>query len=376
MNHVERMKAMFEGGKFDRLVRRPFGYFPQTMARWRKEGMPAEAAQGGAKFDEFFGYDPGVFLWQEVDLGWCEAPLAPRYEEKVLRVEDGHEIVQDFIGREKAYPIGQREQVMPTFLKHAVANRRDWEEEVKPRLDADTPERWKDFAKESSWRREKVEQGGGLRTANIIGGYMYLRSLVGPVDLLYKFYDDPELIEDMMKQWRDFMMKSLVRCREAGAPFYRLFLAEDISYKTGPLISPEMMRRFLMPYYRELHEELQSRQREKLHFEIDTDGDCRSALEVYEEIGVDAMSPFEVAAGCDVVEIGKQHPKLTMSGGIDKRVLAQGPKAIDKMMEHIMPAMVKRGRYMPTCDHAVPEDVSLESYLHYRKRAMEMDGAR
>jgi uroporphyrinogen decarboxylase len=136
-----------------------------------------------------------------------------------------------------------------------------------------------------------------------------------------------------------------------------------------------MMREFLIPYYRELHQELQSRQSEKLHFEVDTDGDCRSVIDIYLEAGVDGMSPFEVAAGCDVAEIGRRYPKLFMSGGIDKRVLAKGPKAIDEMMEHIMPPMVKRGRYIPTCDHSLPDDVPLANYLHYRKRAMDMDAS-
>ena len=374
MKDVERLRAMYEGGKFDHLFRKSFGYFPQTMERWKREGMPEDAAPGGPRFNEYFGYDELPWVDQGVDLGGCEAPLCPRYEEKVLREEDGHEIVQDFIGRVMAYPKGQREQVMPTFLKHAVASRKDWEEEIKPRLNPDTLERWTKFDEKAKHARESVARGEKLRFAKAIGGYMYLRSLVGPVDLLYLFYDHPDLVEDMMKHWRDFMVKCLVRSQQAGGPFFRLFLYEDICYKTGPLISPEMMKRFLMPYYRELYQELQSRQREKLHFEVDTDGDCRSVMDLYIETGVDGMSPFEVAAGCDVVEIGKKYPKLFMSGGIDKRALAKGPRAIDAMMERIMPTMVKRGLYVPTVDHTVPDDVSLANYLHWRKRMLEMDG--
>ncbi|HUU42633.1 MAG TPA: hypothetical protein VMX57_02580, partial [Planctomycetota bacterium] len=148
MTHVERMRAMFEGGRFDRIPRLSFGFFPQTFARWQREGLPADVVKDGKtgpKFREHFNFDPGVWLGQGVDLGWCEAPVVPQWEEKILRVEDGHEIVQDFIGRHKAYPIGQRQQVMPTYLKHAVASRADWEEDVKPRLDLDTPSRWTDF---------------------------------------------------------------------------------------------------------------------------------------------------------------------------------------------------------------------------------------
>jgi len=85
------------------------------------------------------------------------------------------------------------------------------------------------------------------------------------------------------------------------------------------------------------------------------------------------MSPFEVASGCDVVEAGRRWPDLHIRGGIDKRVLAAGPQAIDKVLCRILPTMVKRGRYIPCCDHAVPDDVSLANYLHFRRRVCESD---
>ena len=62
-----------------------------------------------------------------------------------------------------------------------------------------------------------------------------------------------------------------------------------------------------------------------------------------------------------------------MSGGIDKRVLALGPEAIDEHLKRILPPMVRRGGYIPTCDHGVPDNVSYANYLHYRKRMLEWD---
>jgi hypothetical protein len=373
MDPVLRLRRMFEGGPVDHIVRRPFGYFPQTWDRWRREGLPPEAAEYGPKFNEFFGFDPDVWMGQCLDLGWCEAPVVPRYEEKVLRVEGRHEVVQDWVGRVKVYPAGQREQVMPTYLKHAVASRDDWERQVRPRLDPATPERWKDYEKNAARSRERLVRGEALHSAGVIGGYMYMRSLVGPTELLLLFYDDPDLVHSMMRTWRDIMVPCLKRVQRDVGPYFRLFLAEDICYKSGPLISPDMMRRFLMPYYRELYEELRAGQKETLHFEIDTDGNCLPVVDVYREIGVDAMSPWEVASGCDVVEAGGRWPDLHIRGGIDKRILAAGPDAIDRMLERILPPMVRRGRYVPCCDHAVPDDVSLANYLHFRRRAQELD---
>ena len=102
-------------------------------------------------------------------------------------------------------------------------------------------------------------------------------------------------------------------------------------------------------------------------------GRAEPAVPLYLEVGMHAMGPWEVASGCDVVRIGRQWPGLIMSGGIDKRVLAQDKGAIDRHLECIIPAMVERGGYIPTCDHGVPDDVSLENYLYYRERLCELD---
>jgi uroporphyrinogen-III decarboxylase len=61
-----------------------------------------------------------------------------------------------------------------------------------------------------------------------------------------------------------------------------------------------------------------------------------------------------------------------MFGGIDKRVLAGSKEGIEKELLRILPVMRERGGYIPTCDHGVPEEVSYENYLYYRKRCVEL----
>jgi uroporphyrinogen decarboxylase len=139
-----------------------------------------------------------------------------------------------------------------------------------------------------------------------------------------------------------------------------------------------MMREFLLPYYQQLIANVKARQIDlarHLYVQVDTDGYAVPVLPLYKEsIGMDAMSPFEVAAGCDVVEIGRQYPDLAIFGGIDKRVLAQGRAAIDAHLERILPVMRARGGYIPTCDHGVPAEVPYKDYLYYRKRCVELGG--
>jgi uroporphyrinogen decarboxylase len=215
---------------------------------------------------------------------------------------------------------------------------------------------------------------GLMVTQQLIGGYMYLRTLMGPERLLYSFYDDPALIRDCMEAWF-ILSDAVIAEHQKHVTLDEIFLAEDICYKGGSLISPDMMREFLFPYYQQLLANTKNRQIDKsrhLYIQIDTDGDARPVIPLYQEIGMDYMSPFEVASNCDVVEIRKKYPQLLMRGGIDKRILAKDNDAIDRELERIIPFMKARGGYIPTCDHGVPEEVSFENYMHYRKRMLEL----
>ncbi len=335
---------------------------------WYDQGLDKEA-----DLDKLFMFDPPGFhaLGQ---LGWCEAAFEPQFEEKWIADRGDHEVVQDAAGRFVLFFKGRRQGFMPEYLEHPVRDMKTWQEDVRWRLDPKSPERYSDLDERMNEAREAAGQGLMIQQ-NLIGGYMYLRSLVGPEQIMYAFYDMPELMHDCMRVWLE-LSDAVIAKHQEYVTIDEIYLAEDICYNHGILVSPDMMKEFLLPYYQQLITNLKNRQldkKRKLYVQIDTDGWAVPSIDVYREaIGMDVMSPFEVASGCDVVEIGKQYPWLTILGGIDKRVLSQGPDAIDRYLEGILPVMRKRGGYIPTCDHGVPPEVSWENYLHYRKRVVEM----
>jgi hypothetical protein len=349
------------------LFRREFGFY--CLERWKEQGMPQDVP-----LHELFHYDPpgNHGLGQ---LGWCEAAFVPQFEVKVIEDRGEHEVAQDHAGRHILFFKGRRNGFMPEYLDHPVKDRRTWEEEVKWRLDPASPERYADLEERMAKAREAAAQGLMIQQ-NLIGGYMYLRSLIGPEDTLYAFHDMPDLIHECMRVWFE-LADAVIARHQQYVTIDEIFFAEDICYNHGSLISPEMMREFLFPYYQQVITNLKARQIDKtrhLHCHIDTDGFADPVIPVYQEIGMDAMSPFEVAAGCDVVAIGRRHPNLAIFGGIDKRVLAQGRDAIDRHLEYIIPPMRERGGYIPTSDHGVPEEVPYEDYLYYRERCIELGG--
>ena len=362
---IKKTRDFYSMKKGARIIQREFGYY--CMDRWLAEGHLKE----GDDLDELFGFDKGG-ICQVGELGWCEAAFLPLFKEEILEDTGDYELVRDFAGRHVLCFKGRRHGFMPHYADHPVKDWETWERDVKWRLDPTTADRFTDLDVRMKDVQENAEKGMWIRQG-LVGGYMYLRSLAGPEGILYMVYDDPDLVHDMMKVWFD-LADTIITRHQQYVTFEEVFFAEDICYNRGPLISPDMMREFLFPYYQQLIANMKKRQIDKnIHMviQIDTDGDCRPVIPVYQEIGMDYMSPFEVASGCDVVEIRKQYPDLLMSGGIDKRVLAESKDAIDHMIDRIMPFMVEHGGYVPTCDHGVPEEVSFDNYMHYRKRMLE-----
>ena len=176
-----------------------------------------------------------------------------------------------------------------------------------------------------------------------------------------------------MKSWFE-LADAVTALHQEFVTIDEVFFGEDICYNHGPLISPDMIREFLFPYYQQLLTNIRQRQPDHrdLYIQLDTDGDCRSIMDLYiSGIGCNVFSPFEVASGSDVVAIGREYPDIVLTGGFDKRILAAGPEAIDREVDRIFPVMFKRGGYWPTCDHGVPAEVNWRDYLHFRKRCLE-----
>lgn len=79
-----------------------------------------------------------------------------------------------------------------------------------------------------------------------------------------------------MQTWLELADSATSRIQQAVS-YDEIFLAEDICYNHGPLISPDMMKEFLFPYYQQLIGNIRSRQLDKarrLNIQVDTDGFC------------------------------------------------------------------------------------------------------
>jgi len=94
MNAGERLRATYAFEPVDHLVRREFYIWDEAIQRWKAEGLPKDYQERN-----LFNFDAPAQTGPGLDLGWCEPPFLPAYEEKVVRDEGRTEIIQDRAGR-------------------------------------------------------------------------------------------------------------------------------------------------------------------------------------------------------------------------------------------------------------------------------------
>jgi hypothetical protein len=105
---------------------------------------------------------------------------------------------------------------------------------------------------------------------------------------------------------------------------------------------------------------------------VDSDGDVRKMLPIWQEAGVNGVMPFEVKAGNNVEELTSQYPGIVFIGGIDKHEVAKGKKAIDAELDRRLGPILKEGRanYIPSLDHWIDPAISLEDFQYYSQRVL------
>ncbi len=352
MNSRERLLASLRGGRPDRFFRYEHGPWPSTRERWVGEGYPA-----GADFAEHFGLDPLIRIG--INSGYTDSPYHPAFAEATIGHEAGCRV---FVGRDGIVrrELGERSDTsMPQFLRFPVTSRGDWRE-VRRRLDpSDVPARIGDVSALATRCAREPETPTMLP---ICGAYGHPRNLFGEEGLAYVLYDDPALLSEVLDNWRDLYVELIRRLAERVRVDV-LLVWEDMCYRNGPLIGPDHFRRFLLPRYCAVVEAARSAGVQAVL--VDTDGDCWKLIPLFLECGADALMPFEVQAGMDVRAVADRHPSLGIMGGIDKRALAEGPDAISREVDRVLPHFRDRGGFIPTLDHTVPPNVPLSAFEHY-----------
>jgi hypothetical protein len=372
VNSRQRHRALWRGEPIDRLPHVFGGPRASTMAAWRKQGLRAGQEAG---FGVFCGFEGSI------GIGKLDTAPLPPFEERVLE-QDAHSIVwTDEWGVKRRDAKRQATAGFATrqYLEFPVKSLADFER-MKWRYDPATPQRTVPVAGENdratlnpdgyrvhksteNWRDNAARCNASADPVHVTvpGLYWTARDWAGFEGLSMLFLDDPDCVHAMMDHWTTFLIE-LLREPLARIKVDAVTLNEDMAYKTAAMISPAMMREFMLPRYERIYRFLKDAGVDAVF--MDSDGHNGQILEVFHPTGIDGIHPMEIAALNDPGEYLAAHPGLFISGGIDKRELRFDKPRARAEIAHRFAQARSQGRYLPTVDHGVPPDIPLRTFLY------------
>jgi len=357
MNDRERFLAYMTFQAVDRMPLMEMGCWPETFDAWHHQGLP-----------KWVTHDRHLEAYLNLDLSWnrnwlpINTLLYPPFEVQVLEETDTHQVVRGGDGvvyRERKGHTG-----VPQYIRFPVQDEADYER-LLPRLNGADTERYpRDFDEDLHWRRARNEIVG----VHFQGFFGVPRALMGLENWCKSFYDQPHLVRRIIADRVTFGRLVLGRLLATGAlDFVQIW--EDMAFKTASLISPRLVREFMLPAYEELVTFLHEGGVTLIM--VDSDGLVDQLLPIWLEAGIDGTHPCEIAAGSDPVELRRQNPGCRLQGGLDKRAIASGREGVDAVLRHVQP-LLQEGGYNPCIDHHIPPTIPYETFLYYLERRREL----
>lgn len=344
----------FKGGKRAMFVEL-FGPLVGLDEEWRMQGA-SEDEINMTGFD--WDYVPVIGCGGNTDVYGGAAPV-------VVEDNDDYIIETDGLGRRMKLMKGKA--TVPLPLDNPVRTPDDWLK-IKHLYEFDEGRiDWEQV------ERAAAEQKNGVMVlGSMPGGFDLPRQLLGEEELSYAYYDEPEMIEDILNTAADTCIKVLDRISDK-VTIDQLSVHEDMAGKSGPMIGPNQINEFLKPYYLKVWDLLKSKGTKI--FSQDSDGNMNPVMDVFIECGLTQMYPMEPESGMDIVRVFEQYgEKLSLKGGINKYVIKDGKEAIRRELEYKMQPSMQKGGIVFGLDHRIPNGTPIEYYRYYVNLGRELLG--
>ena len=235
---------------------------------------------------------------------------------------------------------------MPEFVRYSVRDRPSWEFWRNRMTPTDRMPR---DEMEANCRR--LDDRSEALFLGCWGPYGFLRGLMGPEGLSYAFYDDPELIHDMIAWLAERTKRYSLPVIERLKP-EAVYMGEDLCYNHGMLLSPALFRECCGAYYRMVFDCAQAAG--VTVRAVDSDGNVMQFVDVAVEYGLNCLYPFEVKAGNDLFALRRKHPRFACVGWLEKEIINEGNEhLIEPELTRKVPPLLAQGGYFPNGDHGI-----------------------
>ncbi len=384
MTDRERTKRILHYENYDRMPLVHFGFWNETLQLWANQGYIkkeiAETWEDGNSSDneisKMLGFDFDWYCVFKPFLG-----LWPAFEEKVVEeLPDGTQKILNADGVITLHRPGAGS--IPADVDHLLKDRDSWKKHYLPRLQWH-PDRVLKAPVKTDGTSLPFENGGmdflksdkrdfhyGLFCGSLYG---WIRNWLTMEGACYLLVDDEALFDEIVETNAEICYQAVKMTLERGAKFDFGHFWEDICFKNGPLISPQVFRKKIGPHYRKICDLLNKYGIDIVS--VDCDGWIDALVPVWIENGVNTMFPIEVGTWNGNIKPWREKygKDLRGVGGMNKVIFSKDKKAVDDEVKRLM-ELVALGGYIPCPDHRIPPDAKWELVQYYCEKMRNFNG--
>ena len=152
-------------------------------------------------------------------------------------------------------------------------------------------------------------------------------------------YEDPALIEGLLDRYTDWASRVIRQAAQLG--FDVVWTADDLAFKTGPLLSPQMFCDQILPYARRVADAMST------PWIFHSDGDMSLLLPYLVDLGVSGFNPIEPEA-MDIHKVKVEWgDKLCLVGNVSVHSLAaRTPSEVGCEVMHLLDTVARDGAFI------------------------------
>lgn len=355
----------------DRMPAVHFGYWQELLAEWAEQGkISKELSEGNydgtdkeRELDKLLGWDFNWFCTIAPNIS-----LMPPFETKVLEeLPDGSRRVQNHLGLIERIKPGAFS--IPSEDDYLLKDREAFETLYKPKMQF-SPERVnvEAFKKFEETRPKDVPIG--LQLGSVLGDIRNMTSVLGMSYLMYD--EDEELFADIIDTYAEMQYKCAEAVLKTGVKFDFAHFWEDICFKNGPLISPDIFDELCAKHYKKRTDLCHAYGIDLIS--LDCDGVTEKLLPTWFNNGVNIMFPIEVGVWGDQFAAAREKFGKGMLGlgAMDKTVLRKDRAAVDEEIKRLKP-LVKLGGFIPCPDHRLMPGTKFELVQYYAEEIKKIE---
>lgn len=206
-----------------------------------------------------------------------------------------------------------------------------------------------------------IPDGMGLIVSHAAGVFEHLSQIMSYEGLCMALYDKPDLVSALANEIGQRIEKFYKHLLELDKVI-ALFPGDDMGFRTGTLVAPDHIRRFVLPWHKRYAALAHHRQ---IPYFLHSCGNIISIMEdLIDDVKIDGKHSFEDAI-MPVEEFQELYnPRIAVLGGIDINILTRGtPEIIRKKVNILKDTCGTIGRYAIGSGNSIPSYIPVENYL-------------